>query len=230
MAVAYDAASSSSGVSVATLTWSHTCSGSDRVLYALLEFDATAVTVSSVTYNGAALTSVGRVAGAGSFGGVVEIWRRIAPSTGANNIVANFSANTDIVGGGHSFTGADQTTPNGTFTSATGTSTAPSVSITSASDEIVIDGVLHTHSTGGTPTLSVGAGQTQRWNATPSVWIVGGGSTEAGAGSVTMSWTASPSDPWAIAGVSVKPAAGGAVTTPPRPLIVRQAVKRAASW
>ncbi len=79
------------------------------------------------------------------------------------------------------------------------------VDVTSASDEVVVDVVGARNAA----SLTVGAGQTQRWNLGVGV-IDGGGSSESGAATVTMSWTLSDTFEWAIAGVSLKPTAGGA--------------------
>ena len=70
------------------------------------------------------------------------------------------------------------------------------MAVTSAAGEIVIDTVYNS----GTA-LTVGAGQTQRWNLAPGG--EGAGSTEPGASTVTMSWS-QPTGSWVIGGVSVK--------------------------
>jgi hypothetical protein len=61
--------------------------------------------------------------------------------------------------------------------------------------------------------MTVGGGQTERWNLLESsggLEVLGGGSIEAGATPVIMSWTLSGSDDWAIAGVSIRPSGGSA--------------------
>ncbi len=52
---------------------------------------------------------------------------------------------------------------------------------------------------------NVGAGQTQRYNVAP-VGRGAGGSEEAGAATVTMSWGLSTADEWSIVAVPLKPA------------------------
>lgn len=85
---------------------------------------------------------------------------------------------------------------------ATGTSTTPSVIVSSAADQIVVDGLTIVHS----GTLSVGASQTQRWNIIGgNGFLKSGGSTETGAASSTMSWSNSTSQDWALAAVPIKP-------------------------
>ena len=97
------------------------------------------------------------------------------------------------------FTGVDQGVPLGAFAGANGNSGTASVNVSSASGELVFDTVDHYNS------LTVGANQTQRWK-TGSASTYSGGSTEPGAATVTMSWTAG-SNTWAIGAVPIKPAA-----------------------
>jgi hypothetical protein len=107
-----------------------------------------------------------------------------------------------------SFTGVDQVTPIGTANTATGNSTAPSVVISAATDDLVFAHTTIEHA----GTLSVGAGQTSRYSFIGSSGFNKyAGSTEPGAASVTMSWSDTTGGPWAITGVPLKPAtaAGG---------------------
>jgi hypothetical protein len=216
MALAFDAASTAKiSNNATTITWSHTCTGSELGLLVGVSYrNDVAQTITGVTYNGVAMTSVGTIANGGTV--AVDIWKLSAPASGAHNVVVTFSANVGrAVTGAVSFTGAHQTTASltGTFASATGTSTAPSVAVTSAAGEIVLDTVGINSST---VDATVGAGQTSLWNdvtANGGADKEGAGSTEAGAASVTMSWTTGSSHVWAIGGVSVVPAVAAAAST-----------------
>jgi hypothetical protein len=174
-------------------------------------------TVSSVTYNGLALTLVGTAASTTNTR--VEIWRRIAPSTGTNDVVITFSGNLryGARAGVMTFTGVHQTTPLGTFAGANGNSVGPAtVNVTSAATDLVFDTVGCAANDTATlcSSLTVGAGQTQRWNlfaldaGSTGEQLRAAGSTEPGvAGTVTMSWTIAPASavPWAIGAVPIKP-------------------------
>jgi len=199
----------------ATHTWSHTVgAGSNRVLVVGVSNRDGTRTVSTVTYGGVALTRIGLQNGAGT-ANRVELWRLIAPATGTANIIVTLSGSTETVAGAVSYTGVDQTTPFGTFASASGTSTAPSVAVTSASGEVVMDVVA---ANGDSDGATVGTGQTQRWNdftGTGGGDIHGAGSTEPGAASVTMAWTLVASKAWAIGAVPVKPATCPTPTSTP---------------
>ena len=126
----------------------------------------------------------------------------VAPLTGTNNIVATFADGTDAIGGATSWTGVNQTTPLGTAVFASGEGTPATVTVASAIGEVVVDALA----TIDTETRTVEAGQTERWNLGESD-LGGGGSSEPGGASVTMSWTVE-SEFWAIGAVPLKPAAG----------------------
>jgi hypothetical protein len=207
MALAIDAVSSASdGGSPASLTWSHTCSGADRGLIVGTSWVGDGITASA-TYNGVPMISKGMNISANSSALRIEQFELIAPATGPNNVVVTYSSNVaGAIGGAVSFTGAHQTTLTGTQVQADGVAGPATVNVSSAADEIVCDVVLKN----GTDTITVGADQAERWNVDigASGLHNGGGSTEPGAGTVTMSWTFSGTV-WIIAAVAVKPAAAG---------------------
>ena len=203
---AVDSVSSFASNGAGPFTWAHTCSGSDRLLRVTTSHFDSSDTISSITYNGVALTAVpGGSTNNGQY--YVTAYYLIAPDTGTHDIVVTVTGSVfDFGAGAISYTDVHQTTPLGTAVTATGTSTTPSVTVSSAADELVDDGLVIIH--GGT--LSVGAGQTQRWNAIASSgFIKYAGSTEGGAASTTMSWSNSSSQTWAIVAVPIKPVGGG---------------------
>ena len=227
--IAFDAASTSdTGTGTAgSLTWSHTvgAAGTNRILIVGVSIrNNSSQTVSSVTYAGAALTLIGQTTN--STNARVEIWRRIAPATGTNNVVVTLSAAARFVGGAASFTGVSQTAALalGSYFSATGNTTTPTVNVTSVGQgQLVVDTIANNTLATGTTAPCVGAGQTQLWsdrttNGTAGNNTPGAGSTEpgpAGVGTVTMSWrlegcSGSNNRQWAIGAVALKQ--GAAVT------------------
>lgn len=211
--VTIDATSSAqtTGTSSSSLTFSHTVgSGSNRLMLVAVAVGGTgtgggAGTVSSVTYGGTALTQVGTR----SSGTEVRtyIYRLIAPPVGTANVAVSVSVNSTIAAGATSFFGVDQTTPLGTYASNAGLGTSASVSVASATGEMVYGSAGWDSS----PTISLpgGSGQTLAWNRTvtnPSNTLAGAASTEAGAASVTHSYSSNESQEWAVGGVSIKPA------------------------
>jgi hypothetical protein len=132
----------------------------------------------------------------------IEIWELIAPAESTADIVVTTDAhagNAGIVAGAVSFFGVHQTVPTSAMSSDVGEGTTPTVDISSAANELVFD-------TMAMESLST---ETERWSLAEStdddMW--GAGSTEPGAGSVTMSWSHGVGDWWAIGAIAIKPAA-----------------------
>src|SRR5881296_515947 len=153
--------------------------------------------VPSATYNAVAMTAIGSKSNGNL---LVSMFRMVNPPSGTFAVKVTWGGGNNVGEvGAISFTGVDQTTPLGTFVTASASTTTPTVNVTSAAGELVVDTV---GATGGT--LTVDASQAQRWNLTQTVR--GGGSTEAGAATVTMSWSLGTSNAWATIAVPVKPA------------------------
>lgn len=215
--MALDAVSSAaSSGSTSTLTWSHTTSsGSNRLLVVGVTIkNRIGETVSGITYNGVPLTRIdAKINGTNVR---IEMWQLVAPGTGTHDIVVTLSASAKVVGGATSWTGVNQTTPIGTFASASNIIGNPTVNVSSATNEIVLD----TLGVDGTATATVGGGQTQHWNLTTSGLLSdvrGAGSSETGATTTTMSWTLGSSQPWAIGAVPIKPAPQPSPSPSPSP-------------
>ena len=207
---AVDSVSSFAGNGVGPFTWAHTCSDTDRLLRVTVSHFDSSDAVTDITYNGVALTAV--PGGATTNGQCwITAYYLIAPDTGTHDIVVTVAGNVfDLGAGAISYNDVHQTVPLGTAVTATGTGTTPTVDVSSAADELVDDGLVIIHD----GTLSVGAGQTQRWNAIATFgFIKYAGSTEVGAASTTMSWSNSSSQTWAIVAVPIKPTAGAPATS-----------------
>ncbi len=203
--LAIDTTSSSAGANVASLSWSHTVSGVNRLLVVGVS-KRSYNSVTSVTYNGVALTKSGAVqAGSGDFSRS-ELWYLVNPPTGTNTIVVTPGGNDWMQTGAISFTGANQITPLGIFASNFGGSgvTSASVNVTSAPGEIVVDALTFWNTT---TDATKGASQTLQWSTSSDNAWNGRGSTQSGANSVTMSWTipSSGAQGWALTAVSIKP-------------------------
>lgn len=211
MALAIDAIGSGSG-SGSSLTFAHTCSGSNRLLVVWVSYFDSADAPTGATYNGVAMTAIpSSTAANGDY--KIAGYYLINPATGTNNVVISFTGPMfDIGAGSVSFTDAHQTTPLGTAVTATGTSTTPSVTVSSAAGEIVLDGLVIVHS----GTLTVDGSQTQLWNSIASNGFqkYAGSMETAAEASTTMSWSNSSSQQWAIGAVPIKPVSAGGGTMP----------------
>jgi hypothetical protein len=109
-AIAYDNKASSSNTSSASLTYSHTVAGSDRILFvwASGHYTSGAAYPTSVTYNGTNMTELTDTR-QDYVNARSSVWYLIAPDTGTNDVVITFAASKDsIIGLSLSYTGADQ--------------------------------------------------------------------------------------------------------------------------
>jgi hypothetical protein len=191
--ITLDNSSNSGTNNGSSLTWSHTNTAGDFMVVSVTTKDKP---LTSVTYNGTALTQAG-VKVRNSMR--VALYYMVAPATGAHNVVVTVSGgNTEIDAGAETYIGVDQASPVSGYVDASGQSSTATVNVTSATGDLVVDaaGPIQT-------TISVGAGQTQRHNRVGTN-NANGSSTEAGAGTVTMSWTLASSKDWCICALSMK--------------------------
>jgi hypothetical protein len=194
-----------------TFAWNNSASANYLVV-GVSSWDATAgdAVVSGVTYNGVSMTSLGSRQDAGNE--AVSLWGLANPAAGSNNVVVTMGgACSEHIAGAVGFTGVHASTPAGSFAGAdyggvnSGTAT---VNVTSQTDALVI-GVLYVNNN---PTE--GGGQTSQWEVFAYGGTYGAGCTEAGAASVTVSYTFT-STSWCIGGVSIQPAAAGSSSVSP---------------
>lgn len=161
----------------------------------------------AVTYNSVAMTLVYNQVTAGGANGRTAMYYLVNPTTGSNTLSVTFAVNQDelqLVG--QALTGVNTGSPVGTPTNTNGLTTDPTINVTGASGDLIVDGVYIIDTGTASPTLAVGSGQTQIANITASATVVRHGcSTEPGAASVTMNWTTNGvHDQWAQGGVAFK--------------------------
>ena len=201
-----------------SLSWSHTASGTDRLVLVGVSVGVisdTPHTISSVTYGGQAMTSVDRQETNNNVGdsGYVELFSLVNPPTGAQTIVVTKASTAcDILGGSISFTGVDQTTPLVTANevSAGGTANPISLTVTSSVGNMVVDAVCK----GSALAAPTGSGMTNRILRNVNAGSGAGNlsmSTKAGAASNVLTYANSDSEFWGIIGVDVKAAPVGTV-------------------
>lgn len=114
MPIAFDAATGPAGSSGSTKTFSHTCTGTNLLLYvdiwvAGVNSDA----VTGVTYAGVSMTRVDALYPVSAPGGLGDhsyyTYALVGPATGANNVVVTFIASEYADAGATSYTGVSQT-------------------------------------------------------------------------------------------------------------------------
>ncbi|MBX7207515.1 MAG: putative Ig domain-containing protein [Verrucomicrobiaceae bacterium] len=188
--------------------------GSNRILMVGISYrDNNSQTVSSVTYNGVALTQVGTSnIASGTPDGRMYIYRLLSPATGAHALVVNWSAalTQGSVIGAVTYAGVDQTTPTGTFVANSSKTGTPTVTITSGTGKLAFGVCGGRTTTAYTVTTS---GGTSLWSQMPfSGQTAGSGQSAPGAASVTMTWNGT-STLWCAGGVSLNQATGGGTPT-----------------
>ena len=185
-----------------SLTTSYTqAAGSDLLLVVKVGTESGGPTHDSVTFDGVALTKQVDLSAQGRR---TSIWTLVAPNVTTANIVVTLSAAADIGMIATSWQDAHQTVPVTATQSASGLSTTPSITIASASGELVIDAV-NNGAVGSDPT--VGAGQTEIADVIVIADFRFHASQQAGAApNVVMDWTIS-SDQWVSCGISIQSAA-----------------------
>jgi len=216
--ISVDSASSANtgpATAAATLTFAHTVgAGASLLLVDVHANDGTA-TVSSVMYGTANLTQVGSAVAPLTLNRA-EIWSLVNPPAGTDNVVVTLSAAENLAAGAVSYLGVDPATPFGMSASASGVAVGPSVVVTSATNQVVVDAVS---ADGDALSLTAGAGQSQQYNTNTGILptnILAAGSTAPGAASVTMSWTLGvPLIDWSMVGVALLPAPPSTPTDTP---------------
>jgi hypothetical protein len=190
----------------AAITTSFTvASGSNTVLLVRIVLTGQAISeCTGVTYHGVAMTLIGRTNFAADRADTNEMWYLKAPDVGTFNVVCTFNTtDTGCTLGIDQWDGVDQTTSIGTYVHADAASSTPSLAVSGATGDMIVD-VLGQYNQ-GTNTST----QTLDWsdnNATTN--DSGAGSHAAGAASVTMGYTGTYAN-WWMGGVALKAAGGG---------------------
>jgi hypothetical protein len=186
--------------SSSSLSFSHVSNGASLVVAVGLFNSAQGA---SVTYGGTALTLISRQSGSSQY---IEWWFLAAPVAGTATLSITTTGSTFFTAVARNVTGGG--TPYN-VTSAAATSTTPSVAVTSAVGDLVLDLIVNDNNR---QVFTPGAGQTidmMQWTNTADER--GAASEKAGAASVTMSWTLLGSDNWLLSGLSIPPGAPAAV-------------------
>jgi hypothetical protein len=167
-------------------------------------------TPSAVTYGGQAMTSLDTIYQGGAAGCDVRVrlYYLISPPSGSNTVSISWAGARSGAAVAVGVTGVDVASPFGTQAKASGNGGTPTVNVTSESSQVVVDIMGTNNPVGPSP----GAGQTLINSGVCDTGIgrnntFGGMSYEAGATTVTMSWSSSGADTnWGIIAVPVKPA------------------------
>ena len=168
--------------------------------------------VTSATYNGISLAAVPSCRRESSTGASIIAYYLVNPPQGSYTISTTGGSGTPLIRSAVSVLGANTAgTPFGSCITSAGNSTSASVTVSSASGDLVLAATAKGYAT---ESVTVASGQTQKWNVkSPGVSddspTTGVGSTKGGAASVVMShfWS-STARMWAMLGIPLRPATG----------------------
>lgn len=201
MAITFDAATGNKITSGTTNTWSHIVASGKSNQILIVSVDA-GQSVSGVTYNGVAMTSLGLV-NYNSNNEHLSLWYLLNPATGANNVVVTLSASSFCIGCSASYYGAAQSSTFGTLASNSGAAATSSTNTvtTTSSNQLVIDTVNN----GAASTDTATASQTKRFQPATSGAAIG--DIAATGSNMTLTWSFT-SGVWAQMSIAMNPAAG----------------------
>lgn len=221
-AIAFDSASRAASTSTGTtsISWLHTIGGGiDRFLLvgvAVEDASTTDANITSVTYNGVALTAVpgSKISGGGT--GIIQTqmfygFGANLGAAGAHTVTVSFQGPVDgVSASADSFSGVSQAAPEAA-TTRTDTSGADSIS-TSITTRSANAWVVDVVGSGNSGSFTPGSGQTERTDIAAS-GMTGATSNKpvAAAGATTMSWTHSGANRLAHSLVSLAASGGGTV-------------------
>ena len=167
MAIIIDSTSSGTGSGSASFTHTITTSGSDRALYigasGYVGADGSG-SIDSATYDGNAMTKLDGFLYGNRY---IAAFRILAPSTGANTVAIAATSMGEISSAGISYTGVDQSTPEGTLANNSGTTDTDSTNIdittsVTAEQNWVVLSIGGTHHTDNAHNLIADSGESKR--------------------------------------------------------------------
>ena len=188
MAIAFDASTQTSvSGGTTSLTWSHTCTGANRILMVGIWMDSTASdVVTGVTYGGVAMFRI-NTATISTFR--QYIYGIIGPLQGANNVVVSFTGTQNIVAGSASYTGAGGFGANNTATAGVG-STSISAAVTTGTAASWLTAQYGNN--GGTSSAGSNSFQRQTEGSTNRCIYDTNGPDAAGSNAINVNVTATP--------------------------------------
>lgn len=189
MAIAFDASTAMAN----TASFSHTCTGSDRLLVVSIRTQISGGTdcVTGVTYNGTSMTRINTIRSETN-NERGYLYQLVAPATGSNTVTITTTGGPNVVSGALSYTGVAQSSPidtSGSLSQGSGTSISVSVTTTVDNDWLVGYG---NGVTGAGSNFTPGANTTERGEYDRQFTFDSNGpQTPTGSYSQNYSWTGS---------------------------------------
>lgn len=199
MAIAFDSQASV----LNSMSWSHTCSGANRILFVGLVISAASPTVSSMTYGGVAMTQIGSKQEINS--NSAFLYYLLNPASGANTV--SYSAGgspSSYAGFSSSYNGVKQ---SGQPDAGNGNVVSNSASITEGVTTVA-DGcwmVMMAAASLGTISAGTGANMVTSIHNNAAIFDTGGQLTPAGAYTMTLNAGSGSNWPFLVASFSPNP-------------------------
>lgn len=208
--IAFDAAyNGDTSGNANSLTYSHTTSGDNRILFVgahtyVSGVGATGDIITGITYNSVAMTLIDKqMTTGGSYSRWHYLYYLIAPATGANNVVISASsASYRLLASSASYTGAKQTAqPDASSKATTDAVTSQALATTVVADDswLVSSGVAVLD------TIAAGTGVTLRTGGNTFTTKIGDSNADLAPGSNSMTWTTGVSSPFNVIQASFAP-------------------------
>lgn len=208
MAIAFDNYAATGAVTdnTSNITYSYNAgSGANRFLVVVVSTSLTSDTVSGVTYNGVAMTNVAgmqRTSVAGDYN--VYTFCLIGPATGSNTVTVTWTTPRSSAyssGFNATYTGVSQTGQPTGGTTASGTATTGSVSVTTTDDNSWLIGEAQNNAN----FITAGANTTQRSAASSSGYFdTNSAQTPAGSKTMNVAFTGSTAA-WKFSAAAIAP-------------------------
>lgn len=185
MAIAFDAFSDGVNFTESSpLTWTHTCTGSDRLLIVGTVGDTASDTVSGVTYNSVAMTKIAAVLVPDNR--YLTLWYLLNPASGANTVSVTSAGPAGAAGRSTSYTGVQQSgQPDASTTNTVSANTTLTTTLTTIADNCWT--MLVAKAT--VATLGAGTGSTARTAVTEQLALFDNNAAITPAGSTSMTVT-----------------------------------------
>jgi hypothetical protein len=200
VAIAFDVATDGLSTTGTTLSWSHTCTGSNLCLIVATVGDLTTDKITGVTYNGVAMTKLASVQT--PVDRWLTLWGLVNPASGAHTVTVTASSSTFMEGGSASYIGVGSIEGN---IAQTNTATAGSASVTgtittSAANCWTVAGFRNDDGA-----ASAGAGTTLRGNFGDTALAIMDSNAALAAGSHTLTANEVNNPSWAVIIASLAP-------------------------
>lgn len=216
ISINFDAATYGSFTTGTSLTFAHTTTGTNRVLFVEVQADFNDV-VTTVTYNAIGMSLIAKLSQATGTVRWTYIYKLINPTVGANNVVISTSGIVFIQGFATSYNGADQTTQpdsSATASAAAGTTKAMTTTVVASGCWLLLFAQVGSGATQGPVTAGTGIRRLNDTSFTSAAVIDSNGTVGTGSWGLTANWSATGTNQQII--ISITPAG----STPPPATVV----------